>query len=92
MHEPGGVDGREGTADVLADQDRFTRVQGTVREQRGFERLPADELHAETDAAAVRLDAEHADDVGMPNLRQRATFPQEPLRHRRVRHDAVEDL
>ena len=92
MHEAGVVDRCERPAHVLADRDRFTRVERTAGPQHVLERLARNELHAQADAVFVRLDAKHAHDVGVPNLRQRAPFAQQPFLQAAVGDVPVQDL
>src|SRR5207249_11628588 len=54
--------------------------------------LAADELHAETHVVSVGLDAEHADNVGMADLRERTPFFQQLFFQEAVVDGPVQDL
>ena len=92
MHEPGGVNGGERTADVLPHAHRLARIQAVPSAHRDLERLAANELHAQADVIVVRLDAVHADNVRVTHLRQGAGLEQQPRLELVVRDVAMENL
>ena len=92
MHEPGAVHSRQRPAHVLADQRRFARIQLVPAVHRLLERLATHELHAQPDAAFVRLHAEDADDVGVTHFRERAPLTEQALGQLGVRDMPMQDL
>ena len=76
MDEAGGVDGGERPAQVLAEQRGFAAAERALPLEQLLERVAADELHPQPDAAVVGVDAVHGDDVAVADARQQAAFVQ----------------
>ena len=92
MHVARGMNGGERPADILAHTGRLAVAQPAARPQDARQRLAGDELHAQPDAVAVCLDAEHLHHVGVLHLRQRPALAQQPLAQPIVLDLRVEDL
>ncbi len=92
MDEPGAMDGRQGSAQVLADQHRLGCAQLALIAHDVGERLPAHELHAQANAIGMRLDPEHTDDVVMLDFCERTAFLEEALSQPRIADTTMQDL
>ncbi len=70
VDETGLVDGREGAAQLLADERRLARAERALGPQELLQRAAADVLHPEPDAPVALLGAEHRHHVAMADARQ----------------------
>src|SRR5262249_21552645 len=77
VDEAGNVDGGKGTADTLPNQHRFARIKRASSTELRLERLPLNKPHAQPHTIAVRLDAEDADDIVVPDPGKRSSFGQQ---------------
>ena len=82
----------ERAAHVLADEHRLPRIEPVAPVHRPLERRASHELHAQSDAIFVGLDAEHGDDVRVTQLGERAPFAQQTAFQFLVRDAAMQDF
>src|SRR6185295_1197045 len=92
MDEPRKMHCRQCPAHILAYQHRFSSVQDALRFEHALERFASHEFHAKTDAIPMGLHTEDADDVGMPDLRERASFVEETFLQLVVGESSPENL
>jgi hypothetical protein len=77
MDEASGMDGGQRAAEILAEEGRLAPAEGALSLEQLFERVAADELHPQADAAVVRVDAVHRHHVAVPDAREQPAFVQD---------------
>ena len=92
VQQAGGVDGREGLAEVLPDESGFACAAGTFVDENLRQGPAANELHAQPGPAVPLLGVVHDDHVRVLHARQRPRFVQHAVHHAGARQARMQKL